>query len=222
MKLLLYFVFLLTNKQTKTTNWQPQNNQQLNTGIEKNKQFQYDDGDCLSVGKFFNFSFKSLLYVNLFSIRFRFVILGSFVCCFVHFVFPGTDRTRKFFAQHFSVLLENNYKLLREHVEQATLPAIPFLGVYVKDMIFINDGNEDTITVPGETDGETVVLMNWGKMQLQAKVIQKIRNFQKMGYSFAEDLAIMRFVCLIADCFCFCLIGVLIGFFSPFADLLNQ
>eukprot|EP00735_Rhodelphis_limneticus_P013211 TRINITY_DN677_c0_g1::TRINITY_DN677_c0_g1_i1::g.28801::m.28801 TRINITY_DN677_c0_g1::TRINITY_DN677_c0_g1_i1::g.28801 ORF type:complete len:859 (-),score=212.78,sp/Q54PQ4/GEFA_DICDI/36.55/4e-93,sp/Q54PQ4/GEFA_DICDI/47.37/8e-07,RasGEF/PF00617.14/6.1e+03,RasGEF/PF00617.14/7.7e-55,RasGEF_N/PF00618.15/1.6e-23 TRINITY_DN677_c0_g1_i1:289-2865(-) len=42
---------------------------------------------------------------------------------------------------------ENNYRELRELLQNCAPPKIPFLGVYLTDLTFIEDGNKDFVTV---------------------------------------------------------------------------
>jgi len=50
------------------------------------------------------------------------------------------------FESDYSALFSRNYKLLRDAVKQSTPPCLPYLGVYLADLTFIEDGNPDFIT----------------------------------------------------------------------------
>jgi hypothetical protein len=63
-----------------------------------------------------------------------------------------------------SVNIANNYRTLRELVSQATAsgPAIPYLGMYMADLLFIEEGN------PTYVDKD---LFNFEKLEMVAKVV---------------------------------------------------
>ena len=56
--------------------------------------------------------------------------------------------------------------------------------MYLKDLIFIEDGNPDTI------DG----LINFSKRQLLYKVIEEMQQYQLKPYDIKQDLSIAPFV----------------------------
>ena len=59
---------------------------------------------------------------------------------------------------------ESAYKVYRQAIHSANPPCIPYIGVYLLDLIYIEDGNPDTI------DG----LINFSKRHLVTKVIQDV------------------------------------------------
>lgn len=71
--------------------------------------------------------------------------------------------------------MEKNFKKLRAY-EDASEHCIPYLGMYTKDLIFIEDGNPDTT----ETD-----LVNFEKRHMVASVIDKMEHFANLRYSLA-------------------------------------
>ncbi|KNC51962.1 cell division control protein [Thecamonas trahens ATCC 50062] len=70
-----------------------------------------------------------------------------------------------------------NYKKMRNSIHMANPPCIPYLGMYLTDLTFIEDGNSDTI------DG----LLNFVKRRYYANVLQEIQRYQQMGYSLEPD-----------------------------------
>lgn len=42
---------------------------------------------------------------------------------------------------------EKNFQNFRAHLHKADPPCIPYLGLYLTDLTFIEDGNKDTIQV---------------------------------------------------------------------------
>jgi len=68
----------------------------------------------------------------------------------------------------------NNWKLYREQLAAAPLPKIPYLGMYLTDLIYIGDGNPDTLQ-----DGK---LINFRKRQMVFKVLDEIAVQQSKPY----------------------------------------
>ncbi|KAJ5075793.1 ras guanine nucleotide exchange factor i-related [Anaeramoeba ignava] len=69
---------------------------------------------------------------------------------------------------------DSSYKNLREALMQVNPPCIPYLGVYLTDITFIEDGNPDKIDN----------LINFYKRVLVSKVIINLQQYQQMGYNF--------------------------------------
>eukprot|EP00005_Dracoamoeba_jomungandri_P009672 CAMPEP_0174270590 /NCGR_PEP_ID=MMETSP0439-20130205/44986_1 /TAXON_ID=0 /ORGANISM="Stereomyxa ramosa, Strain Chinc5" /LENGTH=1494 /DNA_ID=CAMNT_0015360015 /DNA_START=51 /DNA_END=4535 /DNA_ORIENTATION=- len=69
-----------------------------------------------------------------------------------------------------------SYKRYRESLLTATLPVVPYLGVYLTDLTFIEDGNPDHIDN----------LINWGKRMMIAGVIHGLSHFQTEPYKIEE------------------------------------
>jgi len=79
---------------------------------------------------------------------------------------------------------ESAFGNFRRDLKNCTPPAVPYIGVYLKDLIFIEDGNPDTI------DG----LINFSKRQLLYKVIEEMQQYQLKPYDIKQDLSIAPFV----------------------------
>jgi len=71
-----------------------------------------------------------------------------------------------------------NYSAYRDIVATAQPPFIPYLGLYLSDLTFIEDGNPDTLP-----DGAYV---NFEKCSMVAKVIQDLCKFQLQPYNFTR------------------------------------
>eukprot|EP01125_Pyxidicula_operculata_P010170 TRINITY_DN3353_c0_g2_i3.p1 TRINITY_DN3353_c0_g2~~TRINITY_DN3353_c0_g2_i3.p1 ORF type:complete len:899 (-),score=245.74 TRINITY_DN3353_c0_g2_i3:1261-3957(-) len=67
---------------------------------------------------------------------------------------------------------------LRNALRVATTPVIPYLGMYLTDLIFLEDGNKSTTA-----DGK----INFRKRQLIARTIRKIQQFQNDRYPFQSS-----------------------------------
>jgi hypothetical protein len=71
-----------------------------------------------------------------------------------------------------------NMQSLRQLPHSATPPLIPYLGVYLTDLVFIEDGNPNTF----EEDGSTFI--NFRKMSILGEVLMEISSYQQERYSF--------------------------------------
>jgi len=65
------------------------------------------------------------------------------------------------------------YKAYRESLHNVNPPCVPYLGVYLTDLTFIEDGNRDFINE----------LINFRKRQLVFDVIAELQLHQQLGYS---------------------------------------
>eukprot|EP01129_Flabellula_baltica_P000516 TRINITY_DN10506_c0_g1_i1.p1 TRINITY_DN10506_c0_g1~~TRINITY_DN10506_c0_g1_i1.p1 ORF type:complete len:512 (-),score=104.88 TRINITY_DN10506_c0_g1_i1:28-1563(-) len=77
---------------------------------------------------------------------------------------------------------EGSYSVLREELRLSNPPALPYLGLYLRDLTFIEDGNHNFIPVQTE-DGE-IEVVNFDKMRKVSTVIKDIRLFQQGAYNF--------------------------------------
>eukprot|EP00164_Ancoracysta_twista_P010056 GFYU01015047.1.p1 GENE.GFYU01015047.1~~GFYU01015047.1.p1 ORF type:complete len:854 (-),score=178.57 GFYU01015047.1:98-2584(-) len=90
---------------------------------------------------------------------------------------------RRIFEEHETVVVkimatDGAFKAYRNALSALNPPCLPYLGTFLTDLTFIEDGNKDHL--PGTT------LINFGKRQLVYNVIEEIQRFQNTPYSFAE------------------------------------
>ncbi|KAJ3295590.1 hypothetical protein HK104_002494 [Borealophlyctis nickersoniae] len=71
-----------------------------------------------------------------------------------------------------------NYKVYREIEHEAKPPFIPFFGLIIKDLTFMNDGNQKILS-----NG----LINFEKLRMIFNVINTIRSFQRQKFPFLPD-----------------------------------
>jgi son of sevenless len=69
---------------------------------------------------------------------------------------------------------EQNYKNARAYLHRVDPPCIPYLGVYLTDLTFIEDGNPDIIPDTG--------YINFVKRQKVSQVISEIQQYQNTPY----------------------------------------
>jgi son of sevenless-like protein len=67
-----------------------------------------------------------------------------------------------------------NFKLFRTTLKNATPPCLPYLGVYLTDLVFIEDGNPNT----------SQNLIYFTKRKQVANVIREIQQYQQTPYYF--------------------------------------
>lgn len=72
----------------------------------------------------------------------------------------------------------DNMQSLRILAQSSAPPLVPYLGVYLTDLVFIEDGNPNTF----EEDG--MQLINFRKMSIMGEVLMEISSFQHDHYSF--------------------------------------
>jgi len=72
--------------------------------------------------------------------------------------------------------MENSYKTYRNALKTIEPPCIPYMGVYLSDLTFIDEGNPAML-------GN---LINFQLHQMVYKIIAEIKTFQQMGYNFEQ------------------------------------
>lgn len=71
-----------------------------------------------------------------------------------------------------------NYAVLRQRLQNHIAPCIPFVGIYLTDLTFVDVGNGTTRQLPGETGREGVSVINFDKHMKTAKIIGQLQSFQ--------------------------------------------
>eukprot|EP01096_Ripella_sp_DP13-Kostka_P005712 TRINITY_DN1979_c1_g1_i1.p1 TRINITY_DN1979_c1_g1~~TRINITY_DN1979_c1_g1_i1.p1 ORF type:complete len:456 (+),score=129.65 TRINITY_DN1979_c1_g1_i1:412-1779(+) len=67
----------------------------------------------------------------------------------------------------------SNYKIYRHQLEHSPLPCVPYFGIFLRDLTFIDIGNED-LTAKGE--------LNFAKMRMRAETVKELKKFQSVSY----------------------------------------
>lgn len=80
-----------------------------------------------------------------------------------------------------------NFTEYREMIHSVNPPCIPFLGIYLQDLTFIEDGNPDYIK-------KSTKLINFAKRQKAAEVIREINQFQSPPYNFQPVPDLQAFI----------------------------
>jgi hypothetical protein len=71
-----------------------------------------------------------------------------------------------------------NYAILRQRLQNHVAPCIPFVGIYLTDLTFIDVGNGTTRQLPGESGQDSVSVINFDKHMKTAKIIGQLQSFQ--------------------------------------------
>eukprot|EP00004_Rigifila_ramosa_P000198 TRINITY_DN1021_c0_g3_i2.p1 TRINITY_DN1021_c0_g3~~TRINITY_DN1021_c0_g3_i2.p1 ORF type:complete len:803 (-),score=174.73 TRINITY_DN1021_c0_g3_i2:150-2558(-) len=81
---------------------------------------------------------------------------------------------------------DGSYKRYRATLHAIQPPCVPFLGVYLRDLTFISDGNADFLT-------DDCTMINFHKRTLEFSIIAEIQQYQQVNYNFpvVQPLAAM-------------------------------
>ena len=73
-----------------------------------------------------------------------------------------------------------NFSTYREQLHSVNPPCVPYLGIYLTDLTFIEDGNQDNLK---NSDGQVnEKLVNFSKQSKTADVIREIQQYQNQVY----------------------------------------
>lgn len=82
-----------------------------------------------------------------------------------------------------------NYKAYREALRVCTPPAVPYLGVYLTDLTFIEEGNKTRMKREGKEP-----LVNFAKGRMMAEVIHEIQKYQQIPFPFPTEMTVMSYL----------------------------
>jgi hypothetical protein len=71
-----------------------------------------------------------------------------------------------------------NYAVLRARLQNHVAPCIPFVGIYLTDLTFVDVGNQTTRQLPGDSGREGVSVINFDKHMRTAKIVGQLQSFQ--------------------------------------------
>ena len=81
--------------------------------------------------------------------------------------------------------VSRNYTVLRQRLQNHVPPCLPFVGMYLTDLTFVDVGNQTTRQLPGEGVEESKSVINFDKHMKTAKIISELQRFQ-IPYRFTE------------------------------------
>ena len=76
------------------------------------------------------------------------------------------------------VEVSRNYAILRQRLQNHVPPCLPFVGMYLTDLTFVDNGNQDTRQLVGEGGEESVSVINFDKHMKTARIISELQRFQ--------------------------------------------
>eukprot|EP01090_Pellita_catalonica_P000606 TRINITY_DN10419_c0_g1_i1.p1 TRINITY_DN10419_c0_g1~~TRINITY_DN10419_c0_g1_i1.p1 ORF type:complete len:581 (-),score=81.77 TRINITY_DN10419_c0_g1_i1:1794-3425(-) len=81
---------------------------------------------------------------------------------------------------------QGSFRAYRAHLREQSVPCLPYLGTYLTDLTFIEDGNPDKV------DG----LVNFSKRKMVYKIISEVQQYQPPNskYEFKPDPALSYFL----------------------------
>jgi hypothetical protein len=71
-----------------------------------------------------------------------------------------------------------NYGVLRQRLNNHVAPCIPFVGMILTDLTFVDAGNPMTRDLTGESDQDRMSVINFDKHMKTAKIIGQLQSFQ--------------------------------------------
>eukprot|EP01095_Lingulamoeba_sp_RSL-Kostka_P014126 TRINITY_DN605_c1_g1_i1.p1 TRINITY_DN605_c1_g1~~TRINITY_DN605_c1_g1_i1.p1 ORF type:complete len:108 (-),score=32.03 TRINITY_DN605_c1_g1_i1:78-401(-) len=71
---------------------------------------------------------------------------------------------------------KENYGNYRKMLKEIELPCIPYIGIFLTDFVFVEDGNKDYV--------EESNLVNVTKMRFIASILYGLNRFQHVNYNF--------------------------------------
>lgn len=88
---------------------------------------------------------------------------------------------------------DKNYAVLRKRLHDQVAPCLPFVGLYLTDLTFIDAGNPATKQLPGVGDSEGISVINFDKHMRTAKIIGDLQRFQ-IPYRLAEVTELQEWI----------------------------
>ena len=73
---------------------------------------------------------------------------------------------------------ERNYASLRGTFQNQIPPCVPWVGLYLTDLTFVDAGNQTTRQLPGSGFGESKSVINFDKHMKTARIISELQRFQ--------------------------------------------
>jgi len=80
---------------------------------------------------------------------------------------------------------DSNFKRLRAIIKESEPPLLPYLGMFLTDLTFIEDGNADRVKNN---------LINFTKCRLQSQVIRDIQQYMQIPFRFDDVPVIQKFL----------------------------
>uniref|UniRef100_A0A9J2PF47 Ras-GEF domain-containing protein n=1 Tax=Ascaris lumbricoides TaxID=6252 RepID=A0A9J2PF47_ASCLU len=85
----------------------------------------------------------------------------------------------------------HSFKNYRTLLAESRPPCLPYIGLVLQDLTFVNVGNSDYLS-PDHCQGKTN-LLNYGKRWQQFAILDSVRRFKSWNYSIQRDDRILQF-----------------------------
>lgn len=101
--------------------------------------------------------------------------------------FEGLSKTAKATVEELEKLADpsKNMKNYRDCLAKTNPPIVPFLPIYLKDLTFINDGNESKIFTN---------MINFDKLRMMARRVHDITDMTKVQYIFSPKPIVQNYL----------------------------
>lgn len=84
---------------------------------------------------------------------------------------------------------ESNHAAYRQSLHTINPPCVPFLGLYLTDLVFLDDGNADTVQVGDQA------FINFDKRYKTCAIVREIQQYQQTAYALKEWPQLMKYLC---------------------------
>lgn len=98
--------------------------------------------------------------------------------------FEGLPQRARAVYEDFAAFTNANYRAYRETVKCAEPPCLPYLGIYLSDLTFIEEGNANVFAVEGYEGHDAPAIINFEKRRRVAVAIVDLINFQRKPFAF--------------------------------------
>lgn len=121
------------------------------------------------------------LYEGLHNFSTLMAVLAGISSSAVHrlkFTYEDVPKKWKEVLESLQALMSStkSYKNYRTALQRASPPSVPYTGIWLTDLVFIDDGNPNTISG----------LINFRKREMTYKIIEDIQQYGQTPYSFGE------------------------------------
>ena len=91
-----------------------------------------------------------------------------------------SQQRQKTTLEHLKTVVshERNYAALRQRLQNHVPPCVPFVGLYLTDLTFVDAGNQSNRQLPGAINSESRAVINFDKHMKTAKIISELQRFQ--------------------------------------------
>jgi len=116
-------------------------------------------------------------------------IISGLNLSFVNRLKKTWEELSRAYLKKFASLTEilsgiGNFQIYRKYLQNATLPVVPYMAIYLRDLTFIEEGNSTFV------EGR----VNFAKMRMISDVFSEVFKFQSQSYDFVEDSYITTYL----------------------------